>query len=108
MFPKRNRPITSCVLLFPTTLNYKGKEWKAEDSGNQIEITMSPWQLEKYVEVRDIERNKDRKGRVGSHAKHNQREIDNQVKNKIFNKMNFKNFINKFYFSIIAYVVYFL
>ena len=47
--------------LFPTTLNPDGSLWKAEEANKQIKIGMSNWQLQQYAEVRDIERNKDRK-----------------------------------------------
>ena len=46
--------------LFPTTLNYDGSRFNSESQDRKIEILMSNWQLEQYIDVREIERNKDR------------------------------------------------
>ena len=65
---------------FPTTLNPDGSVWNAEESGRQVRVNMSGWQLEKYVEVRDIERERDSKNRLGNAKKALKAEIEEQSK----------------------------
>ncbi len=66
---------------FPTTLNPDGSLWKAEEGGKQIKIKMSGLQLEKYVEVRDIERERDKANQRSKDSKKALKaEIEGQAK----------------------------
>ena len=65
--------------LFPRTLNYDGSLFKAENHDKQIKIKMSNWQLQQYEEVREIERNKDKKSRLKDNKKNLLNEIKEQA-----------------------------
>lgn len=66
---------------FPTTLNPDGSVWNAEDSDKAIRINMSNLQLDKYVEVRDIERERDKSTALAGNAKKRfKAEVEGQVK----------------------------
>ena len=65
---------------FPTTLNPDGSVWNAEESGKQVKVHMSDWQLEKYSEVRDIERERDSRNRISNAEKRFKAEVEGQAK----------------------------